>query len=232
MGIKTTTGGAGAIFYKINAKEGCLTHKGEDGVTVKYEAGRTTLEGMLIGAKIEENEYEGVKNETVRLIFKDLEEGAPNMHVTFGMTRDGAPSAFAMKALAKLSQVNLSQPVSLAPYLITKGTKLGETVFDNDVPGLTVKQNGEKFKEVFPMGIDKLPEAPPVMVNGKEFKVGGVVQKDKTAWVPILEAQLEQFFGLFPQQAQGQAQGEESVSVEDAAAGAATADRAQMRNRA
>lgn len=230
MGIKTSQGGAGAVFYKINAKTGQFT-TGSGANKQYFEAGRTSLEGTLIGAKVEEDEYEGVKNESIRLIFRDTEAGQPNIHVTMGITNGGNPSAFAIKALAKVNAADFGAPFAITPYLITAGTKLGEQTYEKDVSGVSVKQAGQKLVEDLGTPDNKLPECPTVMVNGKPFLQNGKELKDRSSWSVVLDAQLDKLFGrLTPAEAPA-VEGEESVSVDDVAAGAAVA-RDAMRSRA
>lgn len=221
MGIKTTQGGAGAVFYKINAKEGCFQQK-VDGQTVKYEPGRTQLEGVLIDAKIDENEYEGVKSESLRLVFRDVEPGQPNMHVSFGISNGGVASSFGIKALAKVNAANFNEPFSLAPYFIAAGSKLGDITFDKDTTGVSVKQGGQKLVEDLGTPDNKLPECPTVIVNGKPFLQNGKEVKDRSPWEAVLDEQLKRLFDRI-KPAETHVDGEDGVSVDDVAAGAAMA---------
>ena len=230
MGIKTTQGGAGAVFYKINAKTGQFT-TGSGANKQYFEAGRTSLEGLLIGAKVEEDEYEGVKNESIRLIFRDTEPGQPNIHVTMGISNGGTPSAFAIKALAKINAAEFDQPLSLTPFLITAGTKLGEQTYAKDVSGVSVKQGGQKLVEDLGTPDNKLPECPTVMVNGKPLVMNGKEVKDRSAWSAVLDSQLDKLFSRLTPAETPAVEGEEGVSVDDVAAGAAAA-RDAMRARA
>lgn len=235
MGIKVSEGGGKAEFYKINAKEGCFQQR-VNGVTHHFEPGRTTLEGTLIGVKFDEDEFEGVKNESVRLVFRDTEPGQPNMHVSFTVASAGAPSKFGLRLLSKINASAPGEVLSLNPFLIKKGEKLGTTVFDADFAGVSVSQNGQKIVEDFGTPDNKLPEPEKVMVNGKPFMQNGREVTDKSVWVPILDAQLEKLFGRFaPAEGQGQADAAgvdpDEVAQAAAAAGAAPA-RDAMRARA
>jgi hypothetical protein len=230
MGIKTSAGGS-AEFFKINAKEGCLQQR-KDGVTTKFEPGRTTLTGMLVGLRIDKDEFEGQQNESIRFIFKDTDtDGAPNMHVSMTIVSGDTPSAFAIKALAKVNAADVSKPISLAPYLITKGTKLGEITYDKDVAGITVKQDGVKLTEDLGTPDNKLPERPSIMgASGKPVIVQGKEVKDSSAWGELLDLQLERLFAKFGP-AEGQAK-EEGINAGEVAAGAEAANRSEMRHRA
>lgn len=235
MGIKVSEGGGKAVFYKINAKDGCFQQR-ENGVTHQFEAGRTTLEGTLIGAKFEEDEFEGVKTESVRLVFRDTEPGQPNMHVSFTVTNAESPSKFALRLLSKINASAPGEVLSLNPFLIKKGEKLGDTVFEADFAGVSVGQNGQKIVEDFGTPDNKLPEPAPVLAaNGKPFMQNGRAVTDKSAWVPILDAQLEKLFGRFApaeSQAQGEAGGVDPDEVAQAAAAAAGAAPAREAMRA
>lgn len=241
MGIQTSQGSGKAVFYKINAKDGCFQQR-ENGVTHQFPP-YTTLTGTLIGAKFDEDEYEGIKNESVRLVFKDTEPNQPNMHVTFTVTTAGTPSAFGLRLLSKINVTAPGEPIALSPFLIKAGEKLGSTVFDSDFAGVSVTQNGQKIKEDFGTPDNKLPDPIPVMVNGKPFMQNGRPVVDKEAWNPILDALLVQLLEVrFPKtegeggQAAQAAQHGDSVDpdevAEAAAAAASVPSREAMRSRA
>jgi len=222
MGIQTSQGGGKAVFYKINAKDGCFQQR-ENGVTHQFEPGRTTLTGTLIGVKFDEDEYEGVKNESVRMVFKDTEPGQPNMHVEFTVASAGSPSKFGLRLLSKINASAPGELLALNPFIIKKGEKLGDTVFEADFAGVSVSQNGQKIKEDFGTPDNKLPEPIPVIVNGKPFTQNGRPVTDKSAWVPILDAQLDKLFSRF-NQTEGQAgPADNGVDPDEVAAAAAVA---------
>lgn len=235
MGIQTSQGGGKAVFYKINARDGCFQQR-VDGVTHQFEPGKTTLVGTLIGAKFKEDEYEGVKNESVTLVFKDTEPGQPNMHVEFSVASGGSPSAFGIRLLSKVNASAAGKELGLNPYIIKKGEKLGDTVFDNDVVGVSASQDGQKIKEDLGTHDNKLPTPEPVIVNGKPFMQNGRAVTDKSSWVPILDAQLEKLFSRFqPAEAPAESNGidpDEVAAGAEAAAAAAPNARDGMRARA
>lgn len=228
MGIQTSQGGGKAVFFKINAKDGCFQQR-ENGVTHQFEPGRTTLTGTLIGVKYDEDEFDGVKNESVRMVFKDTEPGQPNMHVSFSVVSGGNPSAFGIRLLSKINASAAGEQLSLNPYIIKKGEKLGDTVFDNDVAGVSVSQGGEKIKEDLGTEDNKLPTPIPVIVNGKPFVQNGRPVTDKSVWIPILEAQLDKLFGRFAQTEGQAAPADNGVDPDEVAAAAAVAAAAPAR---
>jgi hypothetical protein len=222
MGIKQSTGGPGAVFYKINAKEGCFQAGRE-----KFEPGRTELTGVLMGFKIEDNEFEGQKSEALRMIFKDP-EGGPNMHVSMTITSGEVPGAMALRTLSKLNACDIGQPISLTPYLLEKGspTMDGKSTLDNDVVGVSVKQGGQKIKEDLGTPDNKLPDRPDVLTAaGKPVMVQGKPLKESSSWSALLDAQLDRFTAKFPS---APAQAEAGVDANEAASGA---ERAGMRAR-
>jgi hypothetical protein len=225
MGIKVSSGNGPMQFFRINMKEGCFT-QGSGDSKVFYDPGRTVLEGVLIGAKVEEDEYEGVKHENLMLTLNDVEPGQPRMVVTFGITTDGIPTSSGLKVLAALVNVDVGQAVALNPYKITAGTTLGTTLFAKDVTGVSIKQGGEKVASDYGTPDNKLPECPDVIVNGKPFVQNGRAIKDRSSWVPILDGMLEKFFAKFDQgqqQQQGQGDPEEGIDPADIAAATASA---------
>jgi len=234
MGIQVSsgTGGGKALFYKINQKDGCF-QQGSGPDKVKFEPGKTALAGILKGFKIEENEYEGVKSEEIRLYLADPDPAQPNMYASMTISSDGAPSAFAMRTLAKLVNANFNEPVFLTPYLLEKGSPIADTgaVYDNDVTGVSIKQGGQKLKEDMGTTDNKLPERPTVMVNGKPLVIKGREQKDSSGWVPVLDGLLDRLHSAL-KPAQQVADSHNIDPAEAAAAAQAATSREGMRARA
>jgi hypothetical protein len=223
MGIKVSSGHGPMQFFKINMRDGCFT-QGSGASKVVYEPGRTVLEGVLVGAKVEEDVYEGVKHENLILTFNDVEPGKPRMAVTFGLTTDGIPTSSGLKVLAALVNVDVSKSVALNPYKITAGTTLGNTVYEKDVTGVSIKQGGQKVPYDYGTADNKLPECPEVIVNGKPFVQNGRPVKDRSSWEPILDTMLAKFFAKFDQgEEQQQGDGEDGIDPADVAAAAQNA---------
>ena len=241
MGIKVSEGGGRAVFFGINMKEGCLTQR-ENGQTTKFEPGRASLEGTLIKFAIDQNEYDGVKSESIRLVLRDLEPGQPNMHVSMRLTTAEEPSYGAMRALGILNAADFNQPIEIKPYLFEAGSPAqGGGTFEKDYAGVSIKQGGESLKPDFMTADNRLPESPPVLgAGGKEVKVNGRVVRDTTALKAHVDVLLDSIASRLPAMnpAQGDQQGDhgdDSVGVEEAAAAAAQVaaapDRQAMRAR-
>lgn len=203
MAIKTSEGnGSGSVFYKINAKEGCFqTGSKAQNTFQKFEPGFTSLDGILTGIKVEEGEYEGVKNESVRVTLKDP-EGGPLQFVSVGISNGDRPSAFGIKFLALLNASKIGEPFSITPYFIAKGTKVGDVTYDTDSAGVSMKQGGtkaeHKLKPDYGTADGKLPVCPEVLgQNGKPIMVAGKALKDHAAWSDLLDKQLSTLFGKF-----------------------------------
>ena len=240
MGIKVSEGGAGAVFFNINLKEGCLTQR-ENGVVKKFEPGRASLEGVLIKFVIDQGEYEDVKSETIRLVLRDLEPGQPNMHISMRLTTAEEPVYGAMRALGILNAADFSQPIEIKPYLFEKGAQAqGGGTFEKDFAGVSIKQGGESLKPDFMTADNKLPESPPVIAGGKQVMVNGRPVRDTTALKAHVDVLLDSIASRLPAMnpTQGDQQddhGDDSVGVEEAAAAAAQVaaapDRQAMRAR-
>jgi hypothetical protein len=222
MGLKKSEGGGkGAVFFHINAKEGCF-QQGSGANKVKFDQ-FTDLEGTLIAFKVDEDEYEGVKREQVRLILRDTEPGAPNQHVSFSLTNGGDASMFGLKLLGTLNAADVTKPLTIRPWFMGAGTKMGNgEVSQKDMTGVTVYQNGAKVTHVN-YGVDaagnvitKLPDLPKVKVGGKELA-------DKTPWNDMIDPILDSLNGkLQPAPGEGQP-ADESVDIDEAAEAAAAA---------
>ena len=196
MGIQRSGGsGKGAVFYRINAKEGCIQHTqlGEDGKPVKgadnknvivKEPPGTQIIGSVVGISIEQDEYQGEKNYRVRLAMQDPEPGQPKMFVDFpfGSEANGA-SFFGMAIMGKLNAADLTKPVSLMPWLIPAGSEFNGVKSTTDRTGVTVYQNGQKLKEDFGGGADRLPERKKILVRGVEK-----VDPADTSWDEIAQS--------------------------------------------
>ena len=222
MGLKKSEGGGkGAVFFHINAKEGCF-QQGSGANKVKFDQ-FTDLEGTLIGFKIDEDEYEGVKREQVRLILRDTEPGSPNQHVTFPLTSAGNASMFGLKLLGTLNALDVTKPVTIRPWFMAAGTKMGSgEASQKDMTGVTVYQGGAKVADVN-LGTDargavitKLPDLPRIKVGAKEVA-------DKSPWNAMIDPLLDSLNAkLQPHPGEGQP-AEESVDIDDAADAAAMA---------
>jgi hypothetical protein len=228
MGLqkRESTGGK-AEFFKINIKEGCF-QQGSGEHKVKFAPGDADLSGTVIGFVVDPNEYEGKKSEELRLILKDPEAGKPNMHVSVLINNDSTGvGSFGLRVLASLNAADITKPVTLFPWAIKKGEKLGDGVADNDMTGCTFYQGGEKIVPDFGDGVTKLPELPKVSVGAKQVI-------DKTAWEQMLDKLLDRLASrLTPAPAEGS---RPDVDVDEAAgaaeAAAAGAQQQQFRSRA
>lgn len=207
MGLEVSEnggGGGGAEFYRLNAKLGCVQSnemgpdgkalKGEDGKNIKkHHEMNTALTGYLVGLSVVDNVFEGAINKQLRLKLKD-DKGGPNMFVDlpFGSEANGA-SAFGLSVMAKLNAAGLDQPVSLVPWNMPAGTKMGNRpATEKAMTGCVVKQGGVKLVEDYGNGETKLPQLQPVLqANGKPVMVGGKELKDKAPWEDLAFALLD-----------------------------------------
>lgn len=200
MGIQRNEGsGNGAVFLRINAKEGCIQHaqKGPDGKSVKGEDGKnivikepamTQIVGTLVGMSFEEDEYQGAKTYQVRLALQDPEPGQPKMFVDFpfGSEANGA-GFFGLALMGKLNAADLTKPIALMPWHMAEGSKIGDGApLAKAMTGVTLYQGGQKIKEDFGGGADRLPTRPKVMVGSKEVT-------DNSAWDALAQ---QMFAGL------------------------------------
>ncbi len=221
MGIKLSEG-AGAVFFKINGKEGCLV-EGSGATRHKYEPGRAALEGTLIGLSTKHEVFEGDHSDTVKLVLADLEPGKPNMHVTFTIASggddetEGDASAFGLRLLGRLNAIDVGQPIEIRPWHVEAGGKIGDTVFESAYAGCSVKQGGKPMTEDYGNGITALPELP-------KHKIGNKEVYDKSPWNDLLAAVLQQVAAKIPQRGQQQTHAvSEGIDVGEAAAAAEAA---------
>lgn len=191
MGIKRNeNSGGGAVFLRINAKEGCIQHNelGADGKPVKgadnkniviKEPPFTQIEGTVVGISFEEDEFEGAKNFKVRLAMQDVEPNQPKMYVdfAFGTEAKGA-SFFGLALMGKLNASDLTKPITLMPWHMAKGA--GNPPLTADKTGVTLIQGGQKIKEDFGNGMTSLPDRPVVKVGAQEVK-------DNSSWDEIAQ---------------------------------------------
>jgi hypothetical protein len=219
MGLqkRENTGGGNALFFKLNAKEGCIqsTHKVVDPETgqtknekVKERPGDATLTGTLMGIEVQRDEYQGQVNFSLRLKLADTEPGQPNMYVDlpFGSEANGA-SMFGLQIMGKLNAADLNKPISLTPWFIAAGTmdKRTNTPNAKDRSGCVVSQDGVKLKEDFGDGESKLPELPVVKVGSKEVK-------DKSPWDNLAQTMLSTLVDkLTPHEAEGSSEADDEV---------------------
>jgi hypothetical protein len=219
MGINVSSGGGTAVFYKINQKTGCL-QSGTKENKVSYDAGSAGVEGTFVGFAIDDNEYEGVKSEAIRMIFRDVVPDQPRMHVSMTISSDGDSSAFGIRTLAKLISADFNDPVTLTPYLLPKGSPIPGTneFYSVDVTGVSIKQNGKKLPETMGTPDNKLPVRPSVCkADGTPIILKGREQKDSSVWAPVLDGLLtklsEKLAPVEKQtQTQTQAQGQSGAS--------------------
>jgi len=136
----------------------------------------------------------GERMKTGQCIRVFLREDDPNekhtsidFQVVYG--EDVSPSA--MKILAKLAQVDPTQPVSIRPYLGKKGAypfKGADTPYERDTPQVTIQQGGISFKGTFPTPDGKLPErAATLKADGTPIKVNGRQLYESGPWLALLE---------------------------------------------
>lgn len=224
MGIKVSEGGAGAVFFKINAKEGCLV-EGSGATKRKFEPGRAAIEGLLIGMSAKHEVYEGDHSDVVKLVLADPEPGKPNMHVSFTIATggdaevEGDASGFGLRLLARLNAVDVTQPIEIRPWHVDAGGKIGETVFESAYAGCSVKQGGQSVTEDYGNGITALPALPKHKVGNKEIA-------DKTPWNDLLASVLQQVAAKLPQRNQQHEAAGGEIDVAEAAAAAAAAEAA------
>lgn len=236
MGIKVSEGGAGAVFFKINAKEGCLV-EGSGANKHKYEPGRAALEGTLIGLSTKHEIFEGDHSDTVKLVLADKEAGKPNMHVTFTIATggddevEGDASAFGLRLLGRLNAIDVGQPIEIRPWHVEAGGKIGDTVFESAYAGCSVKQNGQSVTEDYGNGVTTLPGL-------EKHKIGNREVADKTPWNDLLASTLQQVAAKIPQRGQQHQQAStvaegidptEAVAAAEAAAASAPAAAAPTR---
>lgn len=190
MGLQRNDGtGKGALFFRINAKEGCIAHNQLDdaGKPVKdpqtgknvviKEPAMTKLSGTLIGMSFEEDSFEGAKTYKVRLALQDTEPNQPKMFVDFpfGSEANGA-GFFGLSLLGKLNAAELGQPVTLMPWIMPEGHEMPDgSKLATARTGVTVYQKGQKLTEDFGDGLTRLPEREKVKVGNKEVT-------DNSAW--------------------------------------------------
>lgn len=218
MGIQRNDSGAkGALFLQINAKFGCVQHnklgadgkpeKGTDGKNIKIQEPATTqIVGTVVGMEFIEDEYQGEKNYKVRLAMQDVEPGQPKMFVDFpfGSEKNGA-GFFGLALMGKLNAADLTKPVGIMPWLIPAGSEFNGVKSQTDRTGVTVYQGGQKLKEDFGGGAERLPERKKVVVRGKE-----TVDPTDTSWDDIAQSLLQ---GLTAKVTPGA--GESAAPVED-----------------
>jgi hypothetical protein len=190
---RDNNGGKGAVFYRINGKEGCFM-EGSGEQKKKYGAGEVDLTGTLLGFKIDPGtDPQGKKKEEIRLIFADP-QGGQNMHVSMTIDSEvNGPAGFALKVLAKLNAADLTKPIVLRPWFMPAGTKLKgeggkEEATAKDSVGVAVYQDGKQVREDFGNGVTKLPECPSQVFAGKTLY-------DKSVWTPVLDSLLESLHG-------------------------------------
>lgn len=222
MGIQRSSGGNGAVFFRINAKEGCLQHNqvGHDGKPVKVdgknvvikEPAMTRLEGTVVGISVEKDEFEGAVSYRVRLAMLDTEPGAPKIFVEFpfGSEASGA-SFFGMALMGKLNAADLTKPVTLMPWIIEAGNEYNGQVSQSAKTGVTVYQGGQKLAEDFGGGATRLPERKKVVVRGKE-----TVDPTDTSWDEIAQKLFE---GLKEKVTAGAGENAHSPEGDDGGAG-------------
>lgn len=200
MGIQRNEngGGKGAIFLSINAKLGCIQHNkiGADGKAEKdgegknikvYEPATTQIVGTVVGAEFIEDQFNGEKNYKVRLAMQDIEPGQPKMFVDFGFGNEAnGASYFGLSMLAKLNAADLSKPIGVMPWMIPAGSEFNGVKSQTDRTGVTVYQGGQKLKEDFGGGAQRLPER-------KKIEVRGVTKTDPqdTSWDEIAQELLK-----------------------------------------
>jgi hypothetical protein len=202
MGIQRSSGGNGAVFFRINAKEGCLQHnqldehgksaKGPDGKNIVIkEPPMTRLEGTVVGISVEKDEYQGEVNYRVRVGMLDTEPGAPKIFVDFpfGSEANGA-SFFGMALMGKLNAADLTKPVTLMPWIIEAGNEYNGQVSQSAKTGVTVYQGGQKLVEDFGGGAQRLPERKKTVIRGKEQ-----VDPADTSWDEIAQKLFESLKG-------------------------------------
>lgn len=216
MGLQHSNGGGRAVFYRINAKEGCIQHYelDDDGKPIKNAEGKnlvikeppgTRLVGTLAGISLEEDEYKGQKNYRVRLALLDTEPGKPKMYVDFpfGSEAHGA-SFFGLQLMARLNAADPAKPIALMPWMIPAGTEYNGKKSETDRSGVTVYQDGQKLKEDFGDGETRLPERRKITVRGKEQ-----VDPSDTSWDDVAQKLFESLRGKLTPGA-----GENSAPVE------------------
>ena len=185
MGLQKREGGGGgtALFYKINAKEGCIqttVKNAETGANdkVKERPGDATLTGTVVKAEVVKDEYQSAVNYILRLKLVDPEPGQPNMFVDlpFGSEANGA-SMFGLQVMGRLNAANLDRPLSFTPWFIPKGHTNPKTkeVSQKDRSGCVVMQDGVKIVEDYGDGVSQLPALPIVKVGPKDVQ-------DKSPW--------------------------------------------------
>lgn len=218
MGIQRNEnggGGKGALFLSINAKMGCIQHnqlgpdgkpvKGPDGKNIKIQEPPTTqIVGTVVGFEFIDDEYQGEKNYKVRMAMNDVEPGQPKMFVDFpfGTEANGA-GFFGLALMGKLNAADLTKPIAIMPWMIPAGSEYNGQKSVTDRTGVTIYQNGQKLKEDFGGGQDRLPER-------KKVKVGTKEVTDNSEWDVIAQALLQ---GLVAKVTPGA--GETSAPVEE-----------------
>lgn len=231
MGIqkRENTNNVGITYLKINAKHGRFQQGSKSkGDYVEHPAGEVELTGRVISFKIEQETYEGKPSgESMLLVMRDPEPGQPNMGVSFSIANaENDASGFAVRLIARLLSADLSKPVTLTPWFIAAGTKIGDTTFDMDTSGVTVHQDNVKLVEDF--GVDaagnkitQLPRAKVTkgMVGNKEVEV-----KDKTELNELLDSLLARFQTRFsPAPSEGTPSADHSHDDDEAASAAQSA---------
>lgn len=205
MGIQQNNTGPGFDFLTINSKTGNFQSgskaKGDQQV---YEPGRVTVTGTIVKIDCQNDEYEGQESMKARVFLKD-DSGQKGVAVTFTIfTEANEASAFGLNLLGKLAAVPEGQSIGIMPWHMEKGTKMGDSVVENEggLSGSSVYEakfnpqtkqydinRQHSFKPEFPVtgdfaGGSLLPSLEKVKVGAKE-----VINKEP--WNNLLEQLLE-----------------------------------------
>ncbi len=187
--IHNKTSSKSHIFLSINHKEGCFSQstKGEDGKwhREKFEPSSMTVEGYITGINYAEDTYQDNNFETVRFSITDPNPAEPVVNVQFTFSNNGDPSVSAMNILARLNSADFTKPVSLSPYFVNAGTRLGSEVVKEDFSGTSVKQDGQRLE--FNYGPDVEGNIIKHLPPAKRVQVGSKVVLDKSEWNVILD---------------------------------------------
>jgi hypothetical protein len=235
-----------AIFLQIDGKQGRF--KGPDGAL----DANTAVEGLLHSFSVQQNlnKEKTTVNDVLRLRIVDpTDPKAQTVYVNINLTTarpvlaDGkereaddldTPVKMTMKVLGKLNAADLSQPISIKPWLMEAGDSAGDFTAESNMTGVKISQkdgagNWEGLKEDYGNGVTELPKPPFVMNGTKKIMVDGFPLTDKTVWAPLMEDLLDSVAEKTGQkQQEGQTAGnDDGVDMGEASAAAERAQRQQ-----
>ena len=245
--IKHDSGGRkDAIFLQIDGKLGCFK---EGGVPLDSN---TAVEGKLHSFSIKPNlnKEKDKVNDVLRLRIVDpADSTAPAVYVNINLTTSrpvlaegqereaddlDTPVKMTMKVLGKLNAADLSQPISIKPWLMEAGGSAGDFTAESNMTGVKIAQKDgagrwEGLKEDYGNGETQLPKPPFVMNGTKKIMVDGYPLTDKTVWAPLMDDLLDSLAEKTGQkQQESQTAGaDEGVDMGEASAAAERAQRQQ-----